>query len=73
MPTILGLEPQTALLIAAALLFALWWLARSPRLTHGDAVPMTVFCLRCNWEGRVRRGSPKCGRCGGGSVSVLTV
>ena len=73
MPGIFGLDGQTTLLIAAALLFVLWWAARSPRIVHGSAVLMNVFCLRCNSESRVQRGAPRCTKCGSQSVSVLSV
>lgn len=73
MSDIFGIDGQTVLLLAAAALFGLWWLARSPRIAHGNAVRMNVFCLRCNWEGKVQVNSRKCMKCGSQSVSVLSV
>jgi len=73
MVPIFGLAPETVLLIAAGLLAGLWWLSRSPKIRHDGSVPMTIFCMRCNWEGRVERAAPKCMACGSRSVSVRSV
>lgn len=73
MPEIYGIDGQTALLVAAGLLFGLWYVARSPKLAHGNAVQMKVFCLRCNWHGRVTPNAQRCGHCGSQSLSVLSV
>jgi len=73
MADILGMDGETALLLAAGLLFFLWWVARSPRLVHGDAVQMNIFCLHCNRESRVARSAQRCKGCGSRSVSVLRV
>jgi hypothetical protein len=70
---ILGMDAQTTLLVAAGLLFGLWWVARSPKLATGGNVLMRVFCLHCNWQGRVQRAQQKCGKCGGRQLSVLAV
>ncbi len=73
MTDILGLDATTVLLIAAGLLFALWWVARSPKLKPASQCAYKVFCLRCNWEGRVVRSAAACGGCGSRNLSVLTV
>lgn len=73
MSDIFGIDGQTVMLLAVAALLGLWWMARSPRIQHGNGVLMSVFCLRCNWQGRVQRGAPRCGKCGSQSISVLSV
>ena len=71
MTTIFGIAPDMQLLIATIVLFGLWWCSRSPKLKHDGTVCMKIFCLRCNWEGKVPRNDCKCGACGYKQVRVL--
>ena len=64
---------DTLLFGIAALLGILWYAGRSPKVAARDKVQATVFCLHCNWEGRVNSVQRRCGSCGSRQVSVLSV
>ena len=64
---------DTLFLAVAALLGILWYVGRSPKLAAREKVQATVFCLHCNWEGRVNATQRRCGSCGSRQISVLSV
>lgn len=57
-------------------LVALAWALKGAfgaKMRHGGRVKATVYCLHCNWEGRVARASMSCGSCGSQNLSVLAI
>ena len=64
---------ESLLLAVAGLLGLLWYVGRSPKLATSNKVRATVFCLHCNWEGRVTNENRRCGSCGSRQISVLSV
>ena len=73
MSHIFGIPSDIALPSAIVALLVLWYVARSPKIKHGADVLMKVYCLRCNWEGRVKRCAAACGQCHSRQLSVLTL
>ena len=58
-----------------AIVAVLWALAKSWKqgAKTERARGLTVYCLHCNWEGRVDRVRPTCGRCGSHQLSMLAM
>lgn len=69
----LSLHAGTLAALAACGLLAYLFLPARSRLGDVARAQMTVFCVHCNWEGRVKRSGGCCRRCRSTNLSVISV